>query len=480
MILYLATYTVALLVSVLATPAVSKLAQALGVVDHPGVRKVHQGQIPRIGGVAIALATAVALVAGSWWDRRGGLGQLGQLGPLLAASLLVFVLGLVDDLQGLKARVKLLGQLVAAGGLCALGVRIDSLSIDGLFHVELGWAAWPLTVVWMVGITNAVNLIDGLDGLAGGICAVACASIFLFALHSGQVLMALLMLALLGALTGFLIFNFNPARVFMGDCGSLFLGFLLAAASVQGAATAQTLVGLALPALALGVPIFDTLFSMLRRILQRRGVMSPDRSHLHHRLLDMGLRQRHVVLLLYGLTILAAGLGLFMMVTRDISTLVVFVCVVMLLMLIFRFVGVVSLRATLRSLRRNLRLAHLARQGRADFEQSQLRLRQAQDFADWWDALCAAAPAFRAARICMEVVNRDGTVRTLAWEDPDGGQGQCVHLTVPVPDRRGDRRLDLKLDLLAGDSLELAGQRAALIARLVEENGLRALKSAAS
>ncbi|MHC4539472.1 MAG: MraY family glycosyltransferase, partial [Planctomycetota bacterium] len=222
-----------------------------------------------------------------------------ELIVMLSAASSVFVVGLIDDLKtkGLSARTKFFGQLIAAIAICSVGVRIRSIAVADWLTLDIGWFSWPLTLLWIVGITNAVNLSDGLDGLAAGISAVACGAIAVFAIYSHNVVMAVLMLALLGSLTGFLFFNFNPARIFMGDCGSMFLGFTLASSSVLCSMKSPVLVGLALPVLALGVPIFDTLFSMLRRFLERRSIFAPDRSHFHHKLIDLGLTQRHVVLI---------------------------------------------------------------------------------------------------------------------------------------------------------------------------------------
>jgi len=476
---YLTIYTAAMLTAVLATPAIARLARAWGAVDAPGIRKIHRKAIPRIGGTAIVLAMLVGMIPACVLD--GGTSQAlretaDRLVVLFATSLLVFLLGFIDDIRGVRARVKLLVQVLAAVVLCLFGIRIEQAAL-GWRTVELGWFAWPLTVLWVVGITNAVNLIDGLDGLAAGICTVACGVILILSVYSNHVVMAILMLSLLGSLTGFLIFNFNPARVFMGDCGSMFLGFLLAASSVMCATQSQTIVGLALPALALGVPIFDTLFTMLRRILERRGVMSPDHSHLHHKLLDMGLRHRHVVLLLYGLTLLAAGLGMFMMVTRDAGTLVVFACVVLLLLSVFRFVGVVSLRRTVRSLRHNLEIAQQARQDRRQFERSQLRMRRAASFDGWWTAVCAAAKDMDVARIRMRWTERDGASRTLRWKNPapHAPPGEFVRTTVPVAHRRAGPPLRMEMDVPANGSLESAGRRLALFSRLIDENSLDSL-----
>jgi len=298
---YALVYLGAAGLAVLCTPIVVHVARVLNIMDMPGVRKIHAAAIPRIGGAAIMFGMLSMIVLVLLLDNYFGAAfrkmEL-RVVVLLSAGLFMFFVGLIDDVWDLRVRYKLLAQIFAAVVVCAFGIRIDEIALTNQIVVSLGWLAWPLTVFWIVGVTNAVNLIDGLDGLAAGIAAVTCGVIAIFAIYTGQSVMAVMMLALLGSLTGFLFFNFNPARIFMGDCGTMFLGFILAASSILCATKASTIVGLALPTVAMGVPIFDTFFSIIRRVLDRRSIFSPDRSHIHHRLLDMGLRHRHVVILM--------------------------------------------------------------------------------------------------------------------------------------------------------------------------------------
>jgi len=217
------------------------------------------------------------------------------------------------------------------------------------------------------------------------------------------------MLSLMGALSGFLFFNFNPAKIFMGDSGSLFLGFIIASSSVLCAAKAETIVGLALPTLALGIPIFDTLLSMLRRVLERRSVFAPDYSHFHHKLLASGLRQRHAVIVTYALTVLAAGLGMFMLFTRSAQTLIVFICILVLLIMAFRLAGSVGFRATMTGLKRKYSISSQVRQEREDFEEVELYLRRADSLDHWWRALSTAAERMGILNLTLILTNRDGT-----------------------------------------------------------------------
>ncbi|HUS47595.1 MAG TPA: MraY family glycosyltransferase [Phycisphaerae bacterium] len=473
---YLMAYLGAVAVSLVATPATIRLARAVKALDLPGLRKVHRTPTPRIGGVAVAAATIFVVMPILLLDNTVGQAlrqKLPQIVGLLAAAAFMLAVGLVDDVRGLRARTKLLSQLLAAIALCAVGVRIDVLSAEGLFHVQLGWLSWPLTCLWVIGITNALNLIDGLDGLAAGISAVACAVIAAFTVCTGQLTMTVLMLAMLGALTGFLFFGFNPAKVFLGDCGSLFLGFMLAGTSVLSSAKAPTIVGLALPVLAMGVPIFDTLFSMVRRVLERRSLFAPDRGHIHHRLLAMGLRQRHVVLLLYAVTVLSAGLGMFLMVTRHVGTLLVFLCVLTLLVLVFRVVGVIGLRDALRRAQRNLGIARRHRHIQEDFETAELLLREVRSFEQWWDALCRGAEMLGITRVLLSMFRADGTPEYLLW------QGEECRAEAPAPLRMRlpcggpglARSPFADIEVPTDGSLELAGRRAEMFGRLMEEHG---------
>ena len=308
---YLCVYLGSAFLALVTTPAVIWLARRIKAVDHPGVRTIHERPTPRIGGVAIFISAMSLLIAvlflsstvsNAFRDIRL------QLTTLFCTATFIFFIGLVDDLKRLPARFKFLVELLAGCALCMVGVRVSAIAVTEQWTLQLGSLSWPLTLLWIVGVTNAVNMSDGLDGLAAGVAAIACGVIAVFAIHGGQAVMAVLMLALIGSLTGFLFFNFNPARIFMGDCGSLFLGFIIAASSVLCSMESSALVGLALPFLALGVPIFDALFSMLRRFLERRSIFAPDRSHFHHKLVDLGLKQRHVVILIYTITLITAGL----------------------------------------------------------------------------------------------------------------------------------------------------------------------------
>ncbi len=307
---YFLVYLCSSILAIITTLGVIHLSRRFNLVDVPGIRKVHCEPVPRIGGVAIFTSAIAIMVPAFLLVHEAADSFLVirlRIVVLLSAASFIFFVGLVDDIRGLRSRTKLLAQLLGALAVCSVGIRINSVTFTNTFTVGFGWFSWPITVLWIVGITNAINLVDGLDGLAAGISWVTCGVISVLSLCFGPPAMTVMMFSLLGALTGFLLFNFNPAKIFMGDSGSLFLGFMISSSSVLCGAKTETVVGLALPFLALGIPIFDTLFSMLRRFLERRSIFSADYSHFHHRLLALGLHQRHVVIVSYVMTVLATG-----------------------------------------------------------------------------------------------------------------------------------------------------------------------------
>lgn len=281
------------------TPAVKILAEQLGAVDQPGGRRIHDHPIPRMGGLAISAAFLAAVLL------------LARLTPgvvgLLLGSLIILLMGAADDLTQLSPLRKLLLQLAAALTAMSFGVRIEFISIPGGAEpfLALGRLSAPLTLLWLVGCTNAVNLIDGLDGLAAGVSLISSLTLFEAALLAGQPNAALLLAALAGACLGFLPFNFHPAVIFMGDVGSQFLGFTLACVSVIGAFKLQTALTFAVPVLSLALPLADTAFSFFRRLLRGQSPFLADRGHFHHRLLALGFSQRQAAAVLYAASALS-------------------------------------------------------------------------------------------------------------------------------------------------------------------------------
>lgn len=275
------------------------LAQKVGAVDLPNQRKVHTHAMPRIGGVAIF---AGVMIPGLFVAAVILKGQYMPFWGILAGGAIVFLVGFLDDLYQLNAWVKLGGQCIAACVAMAFGLRVHFITglFDGMFW--LGYLSIPFTFLWLVGVTNAVNLIDGLDGLAAGVSGIAALSMGIVAYMQGQPSLLVLTVLIAGAILGFLPYNFHPARTFMGDCGSNFLGFLMAATAVLGMAKTTAVISLIVPILILGVPILDTFFAIIRRVHNKVGIFQPDKNHLHHRLMSMGFSHQQAVLVIYGIS----------------------------------------------------------------------------------------------------------------------------------------------------------------------------------
>lgn len=265
-----------------------------------------------MGGLAIYIAFVVAVLTTVPLDT--------QVMGLLAGATVIVAVGILDDLFQLAAKVKLLGQIVAAATLLFFDIRIDWIMnpLTGDF-LYFEWLAIPITIFWIVGLTNTVNLIDGLDGLAAGVSTIAAVSILFIAVDMGIVTVALLLAALAGSALGFLKYNMNPAKVFMGDTGSMFLGYILAAVSIIGAVKSAATIALIVPIVALGLPILDTAFAIIRRKLSGEPIFKPDKGHLHHRLLAMGLSQKQAVWLMYGIS---CCLGISAFILTEVSVLV--------------------------------------------------------------------------------------------------------------------------------------------------------------
>ena len=305
------------------TPLVSTASSALGLVDAPGGRKVHSVSVPRLGGVAIACAAALALAAVTFLDPLpgGAPADLGTIAPILIGGVLVLAVGVVDDVTGLPPWPKLVVQLAAALIVMQADLRVERVTVAGQTW-QLGLWSWPVTLVWIVGLTNAFNFIDGVDGLAAGVSVIAGATCATILVSRGHVAEAMLLAALVGAALGFLVYNFSPASIFLGDGGSLLFGFVLATTAVTGWQKGATALAAGVPLLIFALPIADAGSTLLRRMFRRnqRGglsvwaalarVVEPDREHIHHRLLRLGLSPRRTVALLYALTLLFSALAL--------------------------------------------------------------------------------------------------------------------------------------------------------------------------
>jgi len=304
---HMIAFLLALLVAAALTPLVRRVAEHFKLYDDPDVeRKVHKTPIPRLGGIAMAIAFFAPLVGLLIHDNdisRLLTSEPRQLLALFGGGIAILVVGTVDDVRGIRARNKLFFQIAIALGMVLSGVVIERFSLPFFGIVELGpWVSAAVTVFWFVAIINAVNLIDGLDGLAGGVALFAVVTMYVVASLDpvSNLLTTLLAAALAGSIIGFLFYNFNPATIFMGDCGSMFLGFVIASAAVQTQAKSSTAVALTVCVLALGLPVLDTAMSIVRRLRRGRPVFDADREHIHHRLLALGFTPRQAMGILYG------------------------------------------------------------------------------------------------------------------------------------------------------------------------------------
>ena len=314
------------------TPLVRRFAFKIGAIDIPkDNRRMHKKPTPRIGGLAIIFGFTVATLCFAQPSR--------QLYGTLAGAAIIAVMGVIDDCKNLPAKLKFVIQIIAALVVVFAGdIKIDVFTnpnflSDNPYWVLPEWLSVTLTVIWIVFITNAVNFIDGLDGLAAGVSAIMSISLVFISIRVGEYSIAILGIALMGSCFGFLPFNFNPAKIFMGDTGSTFLGFMLATLSIQGVFKSYAVISFAVPLLILGLPLFDALFAMIRRIMRGQSPMTADRGHLHHRLVDMGFSQKQTVFILYAISGVLGITAVLLAESGVLRALLLVICVLILLLI---------------------------------------------------------------------------------------------------------------------------------------------------
>lgn len=303
MLLYLKVFLIGLIITYLSTPIIRRFAIKFEAVDQPGRRRINRWPVPNLGGIAIYLGFTAAVLLSSppATDRTG----------ILLGGSLIMLIGVIDDIYELRPVIKFLGQILAATVLVFSGISIEFISNPfAESMIYLGVFAIPVTIIWIVGVTNTVNLIDGLDGLAAGVSIIAAITLFIVSLQEGQLITAILTAALAGSLLGFLKFNFHPARIFMGDGGAMMIGYILASVSIIGALKSAAAMTLFVPVLALGIPIFDTTFAIIRRIYYKKPISRADHGHLHHRLLALGWNHRQSVLIVYIMSIVLGSIAI--------------------------------------------------------------------------------------------------------------------------------------------------------------------------
>ncbi len=326
-------FIISFIFSFASTPLVRRLAYRIGAVDVPkDKRRVHKRPTPRIGGLAIIFGFMVAIISFSdSWSREFA-------ATLIGAGILA-VLGVVDDCKELDAKLKFVVQIAAALVVVLYGdIKISVFSNPNVFSqspylVLPQWASVTVTVLWIVFMTNAVNFIDGLDGLAAGVSAIMSMSLVFIAITYHEYAIALMGLAIMGSCFGFLPYNFNPAKIFMGDTGSMFLGYMLSVLSVQGMFKSYAVISFAVPLIMLGLPLFDALFAMMRRVLSGKNPMSADRGHLHHRLYDMGFSQKQTVFILYAISGVLGITSILLAEQRFLRAMLLLICVLIFILI---------------------------------------------------------------------------------------------------------------------------------------------------
>jgi UDP-GlcNAc:undecaprenyl-phosphate GlcNAc-1-phosphate transferase len=426
-------FVLSMLCGAVLTPLVRALALRFGVLDHAlSSRKIHGQPVPRLGGIAIVVAFYAPLLGLLVFQSAVGdilRGERNLALGLFAGGLIIAALGVYDDLRGAGAGKKFAVQFVVAGFMYYLGFRVDVIANPFGGPIMLGWVALPFTLLWIVGVINALNLIDGLDGLAGGVALVAVCTIFLVSFQRGEPLMILFCAALAGAIIGFLFYNFNPASIFMGDTGSMFLGFVLATSSIRSNQKASTAVAVLIPIVILGLPILDTLLAMSRRAVRGQPLFRADREHIHHRLLGLGLSHRQAVLVLYGMCVVLGAVALVLTYTNSaVITGLLLVGLAGTTFLFLRRLGYIrfAFSGMLLDQRRRNRELRAAVRPLAD------RLRHASDAGEMWDVVREAAGIFDATCVGLQLVDKDGAggdhgtalfSTGFPEQDSDGGAG---------------------------------------------------------
>jgi len=331
-LLYLAIFSCSFGISMATTPFSKKLSIKVGAIDKPRSRGMHSRELPRMGGIAIVLGFLVALGIAAVFLPDVRTGQF--LGFVIGAIIIV-IAGVIDDIRSLRPAMKLVLQIVAALVVIFSGTRVDFFAFPFLTMILNDSLSYPFTLLWIVGLINAVNLIDGLDGLAAGVSTIAAISLLVLCVISGTPLAVVLAAALAGSCLGFLPRNFNPAEVIMGDTGSQFLGYVLAVSSILGVFKAYALLSVVIASFALALPIFDAAYAILRRFLAGKPIMTADRGHLHHRLIDNGYSHKQAVILLYVLSAVSGVIAIVIAIQDTRAILVTTICLVIMLMMIY-------------------------------------------------------------------------------------------------------------------------------------------------
>lgn len=478
------TVLVAFVVTCLLVPPSVWIARRSGILDQPEARKVHSIPISRLGGIAIFLGIFVASACVIAWRSLGELAlsqdALAQAAAILTATAFIFAVGLIDDLRTVSSRFKLVALIGASAMVCGSGVVWDEFQFGGQAMLQFRWIGWLITMLWIISVAVAINFIDGLDGLAGGLVLLAASTLSGFLVLSGHVDLAILPLALAGALLGFLCYNWHPARTFMGDGGSMTIGFLLGSTIVAANPAIGTMRSLIVPSLAISIPLLDTLLTVFRRrYQQRRSLFAAEQGHIHHRLLDRGLSHRHTVLVLYAVSVTAVGIGLVSLQFESWGTLGGLSLLVPLWWGVFRLAGSVRTTEMVRALRAKRDSDRITKHYRTTFEQLQLEFHHVSTVAQWWEGVCRAAERLDFVNVHLSLPIGGGRARDMHWEHPsvDLGGESHLHASLPVEvDHANAPSATLSLRIAAPWGLESASERVALFSRLMTEYSLQKVR----
>lgn len=411
---YLIAFVLSLVAGLVSTRVIRDLALRFGLYDSGGGRKLHKRPVPRLGGVAVAISAAVPLMGVILWSNNISAALLADR-PLLVGGLggglIMLAVGIWDDLRDSRAVVKLAAQIAAATVVCVAGIQIEAVSVPFFGPVHLGMLSAPVTVFWMVLVMNAVNLIDGLDGLAGGVVVLAGGTLFIMSVLEDNTLAALLLVVVVGATLGFLAYNINPATIFLGDTGSLFLGFVLALVSVHSSQKSYTLFSIVAAMLALGLPIFDLGMAVVRRYLSGQPIFRADQHHVHHLLLRKGLTQSQAVVTLYAGAVVLGGLALVFIYADDqVSAL----AMAALVPLVFLAVKVLGYGDVIKTARRAqvLEQAEVEAAARAsELHGVRAQMERVEDREALWALVVEAAKVLGFTRVELRLIGEEGPPR---------------------------------------------------------------------
>lgn len=481
MLVYLTVFASALGATWLLTPLARRLALRCGIVDKPDVRKQHRDPVPYCGGVAVFGGLLVGLIALLVLARNPSRSfdnlDVRTL-ALVGGGAVMFGLGLLDDVKNLRARHKLLVQFGLAAAMWFCGIRIEGIQVSETLRFDFGVFGFLITVVWIAGVTNAINFIDGLDGLAAGIGAISAAAIGYVAFESGQYPVAAMLAILCGSLLGFLPHNRHPAKIFLGDAGSLLIGFLLATSAVATSSKSAAFVSVAGPFLALALPILDLCFAVMRRWIERRGLFSADRNHVHHRLLALGYGHARTVWILWAESAALTGLAMVLLYagTSNWQRLLAFGVVLAGHVWFFRATGAVRLKESYRAFKLAAARMQATKWHQKCFDELDLRFRSAKTLGDWWDSLSHAAQQFGVTTVRVRLSHGDDGGNELVWKNPNPAPGAMLRANLPlrVPSEFGIALLEVEVP---SGSVEHAGSVLEVLGRLVDKHGLESMKS---